>query len=525
MVGRTFENSKVRSFTKASIVRMLTSNMGRVKYYFPLEATRQIFVRAVLVCARLHVQVMAVSNSASTSRSDVWKYISKDSSSASATCTLCEKVLAYRGGTSNLRDHLQRSHPREYHHKDKQQSTLDLIVKKCSDARAKVISELLVDLVALDVRPVRFVEGEGFCRLLRFIEPGYRIPSCKHITNLLQTKHLKGKQLLKEKLRREVSALALTTDIWTSSANDAYISLTAHYISPDWVLCSCVLETQVFPEHHTGCNISNKLQSIVKSFDIDSGSVIALVHDQEANIQLCGNLLFEEVGWESINCAAHKLQLCIDEGLKDPTIARAVGAARKLVGHFKHSALATAELKKRQEQMGVKHKKFIQDCPTRWNSVFYMIQRLLEMRWPITAVLSDEEVTQRSDRYLDVRSEQWELLGYLVKHLEPCEIATVFLSYETNVSVSCVHPIVQGLVTSLQADEEDSPTCRRFKVAVASAIRRRWSLDSLDPARIEVLATAFDPRFKQLKFLSDEQSFFEGGNGTTNRSNRFSGNN
>ena len=155
--------------------------------------------------------------------------------------------------------------------------------------------------------------------------------------------------------------------------------------------------------------------------------------------------------------------------------------------------------------MGVKQKKLIQDCPTRWNSVFYMIQRLLEMRWPITAVLSDEEVTQRSDHYLDLRSEQWELLGCLVKHLEPCEIATVFLSYETNISVSCVYPIVQGLVTSLQADEEDSPTHCCFKVAVASVIRPRWSLDSLDPARIEVLATALDPRFKQLKFLCDEQ--------------------
>ena len=31
VVGRTFENSKVRSFTKASIVRMLTSNMGGAK--------------------------------------------------------------------------------------------------------------------------------------------------------------------------------------------------------------------------------------------------------------------------------------------------------------------------------------------------------------------------------------------------------------------------------------------------------------------------------------------------------------
>ena len=150
--------------------------------------------------------------------------------------------------------------------------------------------------------------------------------------------------------------------------------------------------------------------------------------------------------------------------------------------------------------MGVKQKKLIQDCPTRWNSVFYMIQHLLEMRWPITAVLSDEEVTQKSDRYLDFRSEQWELLGYLVKHLKLCEIATVFLSYETNVSVSCVYPIVQVLS---QASKQTKRI--HLPAAVASAIRRRWSLDSLDPARIEVLATALDPHFKQLKFLSDEQ--------------------
>ena len=140
--------------------------MGGAKLHFLLEATWQILVRAVLVRARWHVQVMAVSNSATTSRSDVWKYISKDSSSASATCTLCEKVLAYRGGTSNLWDHLLRSYPREYHHKDKQQSTLNSIVKKCSDARAKVISELLIDLVALDVRPVRFVVQKFEVRFL-----------------------------------------------------------------------------------------------------------------------------------------------------------------------------------------------------------------------------------------------------------------------------------------------------------------------------------------------------------------------
>ena len=42
-------------------------------------------------------------------------------------------------------------------------------------------------------------------------------------------------------------------------------------------------------------------------------------------------------------------------------------------------------------------------------------------------------------------------------------------------------------------------------MVVASAIRRRWSLDRLNPARVNLFATAFDLCFKQMKSLSKEQ--------------------
>ena len=61
----------------------------------------------------------------------------------------------------------------------------------------------------------------------------------------------------------------------------------------------------------------------------------------------------------------------------------------------------------------------IQDVSTRWNSTFYMIERLVEQRWPITAVLSDNSVTKPSDRYLDLKSEQWEILSALKELLHP----------------------------------------------------------------------------------------------------------
>ena len=83
----------------------------------------------------------------------------------------------------------------------------------------------------------------------------------------------------------------------------------------------------------------------------------AVVHNQGSNVQNSGILLEEDVGWESVNCTAHKLQLCINQGLEVNAIARAVAAAKKLVGHFKHSALATQKLKERQRQLELPEKK------------------------------------------------------------------------------------------------------------------------------------------------------------------------
>ena len=72
-----------------------------------------------------------------------------------------------------------------------------------------------------------------------------------------------------------------------------------------------------------------------------------------------------------------------------------------------------------------------------------MLERLVERRWPIGAVLSDEAVTKRSDRYLDLKTDQWEIAVQLIK---PCDIATIFFSYEDNPSISCILPILHGIL-------------------------------------------------------------------------------
>jgi hypothetical protein len=43
-----------------------------------------------------------------------------------------------------------------------------------------------------------------------------------------------------------------------------------------------------------------------------------------------------------------------------------------------------------ETQFGMKHLKLKQECQTRWNSMFHMMQRLLTVKAPLSAVLISE---------------------------------------------------------------------------------------------------------------------------------------
>ena len=404
-------------------------------------------------------------------KSDVWEFFSKKDKSA--LCKICNKEYAYHGGTSNLRDHLMRLHPSKLP-SPSNQPLLDSFLKqsKCSDYCAKKITELIVDMVVRDLRPAATVEGSGFKALINYIEPGYRVPSANHIAEVARRKYLSGKNAICSYLQSETHYMAFTTDIWTSRANDAYLSLTMHSIDDSWNMVSIVLATAPFPEHHTAANIVSKVKQVMEEFHLEVDRLLAVVHDQCSNMQLAGETLNEECeNCQSISCAAHRLQLCVEEGLAITAISQAVGAVKKVVAHFKHSALATSELKKRQESMGVTPKKLQQQCNTRWNSTLYMIQSLLHNRWPLAAVLADETVTKRQYRYLELSAGNWLILEDLSKVLEQLEIATVFLSEESNVSISAVMPIVHGLVSKLATEADDSSHITQFKTHVSAALK------------------------------------------------------
>lgn len=111
---------------------------------------------------------------------------------------------------------------------------------------------------------------------------------------------------------------------------------------------------------------------------------------------------------QSVRCARHTLQLCINAALEQEPICGTAAAAQHLVGHFNKGDKAKTGQREKQEQQNVPQRELIQDVSTRWSSTCLMSERLLEQRRPVTAVLSDPNFTQKSEgSTLDLTAAQW----------------------------------------------------------------------------------------------------------------------
>lgn len=420
-------------------------------------------------------------------RSPVWDYFEKIGEK-SVKCNLCvpkPTVLAYHGGTSSMQSHLLSQHPDKYQASADSSSTSknrtmsDFVVsKKCPTARSTEITRRIAEMVARDLRPINMVEGSGFKSLMSYMDTERgklieKISSCENV--------------------------AFTTDIWTSAATQGYMTLTSHFIDESWQLCSNVLLTDEMPERHTGQNIAERLTKAADDWSIPKEHIAGCVHDNAANAV---NGL-ELTGWPHFGCVAHTLQLCVNSGLDTPAITQMTATARKIVGHFKHSVVAMSGLREKQLQLEVPQHHLIQDVSTRWNSTYFMLDRLAEQRVAIYATIHDPTITKQQHRHLDLKESQWEMLSQLVTALKPLQMATTVFSSDLNVSCSIVYPVINGLLSNhLVVSEDDVSAVKTFKRVVAQELRQRF-IPSSDT--IPILCAAVDPRYSDLLFLNAEQ--------------------
>lgn len=360
--------------------------------------------------------------------------------------------------------------------------------KKQTDA---AIDKLIVEMVAVDGQPWTVVEDIGFRRLLETIAPHYEVKSEWFYRNKLPDLYLRVRSVVKE-LVAKLDSVAITTDIWTDKGI-ALLSLTVHGVDSSFnrfetVLAACVLE-----EAHTATKIAESLSQSLGDWGL-CDKVLAAVTDHARNMENA----IEKLSLMHIGCAAHKLNLIVQESLRaQPAVQNLLGKCRSVVNHFHHSSSAQAALKKIQTALNLPLHKLVMEVTTRWNSTLHMLQRIDEQMAAIATYSVGKSTVA------DFSTSDQNLLKVLIRMLEIFDEMTNEVSKSTT-SASFLIPLKKILLKYLT---EVSPTGSGLtllhdKLMTATEMRFK----NFEDNPLLATATALDPRFKLNFFESPLQT-------------------
>ena len=109
-------------------------------------------------------------------------------------------------------------------------------------------------MICLDLQPYSIVNDVGFREFTRSLEPRYKLPTRQQLSSeIIPAMYEMSTDAISTSLS-EASSLAITTDMWTSLFNDAYMSITGHYLTNDFAQKVWCLQVEYFENKHTANN-------------------------------------------------------------------------------------------------------------------------------------------------------------------------------------------------------------------------------------------------------------------------------
>ena len=360
-----------------------------------------------------------------------------------------------------------------------------------TDKKKQELDQKIAEMICVDLLPYSAVEKEGFRRVLKAADSRYTIPSEKFFRTTVipdMADRVRGKvlDLLDAQKKKDMKKFSFTTDIWSSRANDSYISLTCHFVdSEKFERQNLMLNVSLFNENHNADNIAAKVQQMIQVWGLSEEDFFMIMRDNAVNMKAA----FSRVGMNSFGCLAHSLQLVVKDGcLGLANVMNLLSVARKMVSYFHHSAQATQRLKEIQRRLNVPELKLIQDVPTRWNYSLDMLERMLILKpailqydseWPLSSVPT---------------SAQWKLSVKVIDVLGIFKSATLKISQQNSL-LSEILPTVKSLLRSIpEACDGDDAGVKAMKAALVQSLRSRFEEHFQNESLI--LATVVDPRFK-----------------------------
>ncbi|XP_020991198.2 zinc finger BED domain-containing protein RICESLEEPER 2-like [Arachis duranensis] len=243
--------------------------------------------------------------------SDVWNFFKKlgpDKDGVErAECKGCKKVFKARGkryDTSTIKRHLDSC--TQIKHEDIGQTIAELQLKMgLLKIDSGVARDMFAGYVVAGDKPFNMVDDRRFRNWVKYISPTLKLPSRNMVKADIVKVHKREAAKLKKILVSIPNKICLTSYLWTSSTNEGFICLTAHFVDKNWKLQSKILNFCHMPPPHTGYELSSKIFTLLTEWKVDK-NIFSITLDNDSSNDTCVEHLKNIEGLE------YTTALCLD---------------------------------------------------------------------------------------------------------------------------------------------------------------------------------------------------------------------
>jgi len=328
---------------------------------------------------------------------EVWKYfdIRTEHHPNHPVCKSCGQVFSQKTGNSSLERHLK-AH-QILISKNLQQTTINFqTITPHSPTEQAARDHAIVIWIIVNQQPFAIIENKYFRSMISKFDPKYKFPNRATIKKMIMELYEESREKIKQDLEKIPGKVSLTSDMWTSThTQEAYLSITVHYINSSWELCHFLLDIIPFSKSHTAENMATEILKILKEFNLEK-KVLGFTTDNASSMIACSKIIIDNLLVNSDNssfnhnrCTAHILNLVAQKGIK--ILDNEIVKIRKLMTKVKNSVKYCDELRTLCNMKNLQYLKPELDIVTRWNSTYYMLQKLIKMDPALKLLVVDYE--------------------------------------------------------------------------------------------------------------------------------------
>ncbi len=283
-----------------------------------------------------------------------------------------------------------------------------------------------------------------------------------------------------------VKYICLTTDRWTSKANTSFTGLTCHFLDENGKRKTKLLDCVKFDGRRTEENIANGIKKILEFYQITS-KIVSVTVDHADEGETIRNL-----GLQSVECFGHNIDLIVQDVLKSvPELSCLRDKISNIVSLTKNRASAKKRFKTCRRSISGSTLQLCQAEQNRWNSIYEMFERFLQLKAAITWFMAEESSLE------SLSIKEWSDLSSTVNILRPLYDIVVELSAEKYSTISKVIPLA-SILRQFYLDEAAAHPNQSMAREILNSLQFRF--DSVEDNNLLAVSTLLDPRFKSKLF-------------------------